>query len=216
MKTVYVYCHGFASSPGSKKATVFAQRFRDQGKELIVPDLEKDDFRNLTLSGQVEIVQSVVDTFPGSGIGMIGSSMGGYLAALVSQLRPEVKGAYLMCPGFQFLKRWKEKVNPEDPKSERLPEVIRVYHYRYDREMELSTGIFEDARKWDALALDRSVPTRIVHGVHDETVPVAQSREFAKNRPWVKLEELNSDHSLLSHIDWIVDDCLKFFTREGL
>ncbi|MCF8720474.1 YqiA/YcfP family alpha/beta fold hydrolase [Nitrospina gracilis] len=216
MNTVYIYCHGFASSPGSKKAVAFAQRFQELGKELIVPDLEDGDFRNITLSRQVEKIRSVIDTFSSSRVGIIGSSMGGYLASLVAQSRQEVKGLYLMCPGFHFLKRWKERVGRDHPESEGLPKTIQVYHYRYAREMELSTALFEDARAWDALPLDRALPIRIVHGVHDDTVPVTQSREFAASRPWVTLKELDSDHGLLSHMDWIVNDCLEFFTREGL
>ena len=74
----------------------------------------------------------------------------------------------------------------------------------------MSTGIFKDAEKWEGLSLDRQLPTRIAHGLHDETVDINVSREFVKDRPWRSLAELDSDHSLLSHIDWIVKDCLKF------
>lgn len=216
MKTVYIYCHGFASSPGSKKATAFAQRFRERGKELIVPDLEDGDFRKITISRQVEKITGVLNTFSYAKVGLIGSSMGGYLAALVAQMRQEVAAQYLMCPGFHFLERWQERVARDYPDVDGLPAAITVYHYRYDRPMELDTGIFEDARKWDTRVLDRSLPTRIVHGVHDDTVPIQQSRDFAADRSWASLVELDSDHGLLSHMDWIVEDCLNFFSREGV
>lgn len=82
--------------------------------------------------------------------------------------------------------------------------------------MELSTGIFDDARNWNALPLERNLPTRIVHGIRDETVPIQESRDFVTSHPWATLVELDSDHGLLSHIDWIVQDCLKFFAGNGL
>ena len=216
MQTVFVYCHGFASSPGSKKATAFAKQFRERDIELVVPDLEAGDFRSLTLSRQVAKIHRVLDTFSEHRFGLIGSSMGGNLAALVAQLRDEVSGLYLMCPGFNFLRRWQYRIAKEYPDSDGMPDMISVYHYRYGRDMELSTGLFEDARTWDALPLDRRVPTRIVHGVGDETVPIQQSRDFVAAHPWASLVELDSDHGLLSHIDWIVADCLQFFTRQGL
>ena len=100
MATVFVYLHGFASSPSSNKARVFKQKFEDIGQDLWVPDLEGGDFKHLTVSGQIEIVEKLLDRHPDSSFVLVGSSMGGYLAALIAQRRPQVSGLYLMCPGF--------------------------------------------------------------------------------------------------------------------
>ena len=78
--------------------------------------------------------------------------------------------------------------------------------------MELDLGIFEDAEKWERVEYGRPVPTRIAHGIHDETVDIAESRNFARNHPWASLKEVDSDHGLLSHLDWILDDCIDFFS----
>ena len=100
--------------------------------------------------------------------------------------------------------------------SESPSGLITVYHYRYNKNLELDAGIFRDAERWEAMSLDRRLPTRLVHGIHDDTVPIEESRRFVRSHPWASLEELDSDHGLLSHIDWIVEDCLDFFRREGL
>ena len=123
--TEFVYLHGFASSPGSRKAAGFRKKFADLGLSLSVPDLEGGDFENLTISRQIAMVQDCLDKFPGKQFGLIGSSMGGYLAALTAQIRKDVSALYLMAPGFNFLKRWQEKVHydPEDP--EKSPGMIR-------------------------------------------------------------------------------------------
>ena len=42
----------------------------------------------------------------------------------------------------------------------------------------------------------RPVPTLILHGCEDEVIPIQASRDFTRQRPWVQLIELNSDHSL--------------------
>jgi pimeloyl-ACP methyl ester carboxylesterase len=41
------------------------------------------------------------------------------------------------------------------------------------------------------------VPTLLVHGVNDEVVPVAQSREFVAAHPGTVLELLDDTHQLL-------------------
>jgi uncharacterized protein len=211
-----IYLHGFASGPGSSKAAKFKKAFAGVSVALTIPDLEGGDFQRLSLSSQIKIVNDCMDRYPGERFGLIGSSMGGYLAALVAQMRNDVSAIYLMAPGFNFLKRWSVLIQGYLKGSFVTPDLIKVFHYRYNKEMELSTDIFRDAEKWDALALDRKLPTRIVHGTHDETVDILESRKFIQTRPWCQFEELDSDHQLLSHIEWIVDDCLEFFRSEGL
>lgn len=211
----FVYLHGFASSPQSQKATAFTQRFSELGLPLTVPDLEGGDFKHLTISRQLRIIENTLDSFPGASFALIGSSMGGYLAALTAQIRPEVKGTYLMCPGFNFMKRWRSSLSGEIQR-EGGAGLIRVFNYRYNKTMELDLGIFEDAEQWEGVNFKRPVPTRIVHGIHDETVDIGESRKFARNHPWVDLQEVDSDHGLLSHLDWILDDCLDFFSVQGL
>ena len=82
--------------------------------------------------------------------------------------------------------------------------------------MELDLGLFEDAEQWEGTKYKRPVPTRIVHGIHDDTVDIGESRNFARKHPWVSLKEVDSDHGLLSHLEWIIDDCLNFFSAQGL
>ena len=211
-----IYLHGFASGPGSKKATEFKKSFDQISVSLAIPDLEGGDFQRLCLSSQINIINDCMDQNPGDQFGLIGSSMGGYLAALVAQKRKDVSAIYLMAPGFNFLKRWSVLIQGHLKGSNATPDLIKVFHYRYNKEMELSSDIFRDAAKWDRLALDRKLPTRIVHGIHDDTVDILESRKFTQTRPWCQLQELDSDHQLLSHIKWIVSDCIEFFRSESL
>ena len=186
------------------------------GLSLSVPDLEGGDFKHLTISRQLRIIEETLDSFPGASFALIGSSMGGHLAALAAQIRPEVKGAYLMCPGFNFIKRWRSTALSGEIHREGGADLIRVFNYRYNKTMELDLGIFEDAEKWEAVKYEKPVPTRIVHGIHDDTVDIGESRNFARNHPWASLKEVDSDHGLLSHLDWILGDCVNFFGVQGL
>lgn len=214
--TEFIYLHGFASSPGSKKACAFKKEFERRNIPLIVPDLENGDFENLTLSSQMAVVERIFDDRPGGEFGLIGSSMGGYLAALLAQMRKEVVGMYLMAPGFNFVIRWRTRLKSEWSGQKNIPDLIQVFHYRYNANKCISKYIFIDAEKWNNIPLERVLPTRVIHGIHDDTVPVQESREYAKTHAGCSLIELDSDHGLISHIEWIVNDCLKFFEDQGI
>ena len=53
-----------------------------------------------------------------------------------------------------------------------------------------------DASQYQEESLQRAIPTLILHGRDDEVIPIHASRNFAANRPWVDLIELDSDHAL--------------------
>ena len=214
--TEFVYLHGFASGPSSKKASAFKNKFKEIGVSLNTPDLEGGNFENMTLTSQVNIVLDLLDQFQCKKVCLIGSSMGGYLATLVAQMRVEIKATYLMAPGFNFLERWMRSLKLDWDDETCLEPKIQVFHYRYDETKYIRTDIFKDAKNWRSLDLKREVPSRIVHGTHDEVVPIDESKKFISRRPWCSLKELDSDHGLLSHLQWVVDDCMVFFERLGV
>ena len=210
--TEFIYLHGFASGPNSSKAQAFKKRFEKLNITFHVPDLQEDDFENLTLSRQIRLVQNIIDRDKRKKFGLIGSSMGGYLASLIAQTRDSVKALYLMAPGFNFLNRWRETLNL----SKSTQDLIPVFHYRYYNKVLLNTYLFRDAETWESLPFKRKIPTLIVHGLHDKTVNILESRNFISKHPGCELKELDSDHGLLSCMDWIVEDCLRFFQDQRL
>ena len=210
--TEFIYLHGFASGPGSNKAKAFKKRFDELGISIHVPDLQQGDFENLTLTGQIELVQGIIDKKKDKKFGLIGSSMGGYLASLIAQTRESVQALFLMAPGFNFLNRWRKKLDI----SKTTDELIPVFHYRYNKEVRLNTYLFRDAETWESLPLDRKIPTYIVHGLHDETIDIEESRNFVRKKSFCALKELDSDHGLLSCIDSIIEDSLGFFNQQKL
>lgn len=210
--TEFIYLHGFASGPDSNKAKAFKKRFDELGISIHVPDLQQGDFENLTLTGQIELVQGIIDKKKDKSFGLIGSSMGGYLASLIAQTRESVQALFLMAPGFNFLNRWRKKLDI----SKSTDELIPVFHYRYNKEVRLNTYLFRDAETWESLPLDRKIPTFIVHGLHDETIDIEESRNFVREKSFCLLKELDSDHGLLSCIDSIIEDSLGFFNQQKL
>ena len=191
---------------------MFKDRFEKARLPLTIPDLQQGNFENLTLTQRIPLVQIAIDGKPVIRFALIGSSMGGYVAALTAETRKEIEALYLMAPGFNFLNRWMENMGWDKNSFSSTPDLIRVFHYSYNREVTLNTHLFRDAMHWDSLPLIRNIPIRVVHGIHDETINIQESRDFAGSRPWCQLKELDSDHGLFSCIDWIIDDCMKFFS----
>ena len=60
--TEFIYLHGFASGPNSNKASAFKKRFEELKIPIFVPDLQENDFENLTLSRQIKLIQSIIDS----------------------------------------------------------------------------------------------------------------------------------------------------------
>ena len=74
-----IYLHGFASSPQSSKARYFTEKFAAIGRTVQTPDLTEGDFEHTTLSQQLAFLDKSMGDQPAI---LMGSSMGGYLAAL--------------------------------------------------------------------------------------------------------------------------------------
>lgn len=67
-----------------------------------------------------------------------------------------------------------------------------------------------DASQYLDNDLKRPIPTLILHGVKDDIVPIENSQNYASKRPWVKLIELNSDHSLTNVLPMIWQEIQTF------
>jgi len=192
-----VYLHGFASGPGSKKARFFRERFAELGIGLEVPQLDEGDFQRLSLSGQLGVIERVSGGRP---VTLLGSSMGGYLAALYAARHAEVEKLVLMAPAFCFLKRWTETLGPAQLERWRSAGSLEVFHYSQGGPAALGYQLIQDAARYEDYP-DVSQPVLIFHGQNDASVPPGYSETFAAKHPRVRLLLLNSDHELLNVLD---------------
>src|SRR5215468_10703455 len=138
-----IYLHGFASSPQSNKAQYFRRRFAEQGVEMQIPDLAEGNFEGLTLSSQLGVIEGAARDR--DDLWLIGSSMGGYLAALYAARRPEVTRLTLMAPAFGFARRWRDMLGPEKVEAWRRTGWLPVFHYGEKREARVGFALLEDA-----------------------------------------------------------------------
>lgn len=191
----FIYLHGFASSPESAKAVYLSDRFAILNICLEIPDLNQGDFSHLTITRQLTQVETAFlqDETP---VTLIGSSLGGLISAWLGQRHLQVQRLVLLAPAFEFLSHWLPKLKKEQLTQWQVSRFLPIYHYREQRLLPLHYQFVEDARQYQETQLSRPVPTLILHGQHDEVIPLLASRKYASVRPWVQLMELESDHAL--------------------
>ena len=139
-----VYLHGFASGTQSKKGRYLHGKFSGVGAEVFQPELVEGDFRDTTVSAQLEAVdQAVREHEPCL---LVGSSLGGYLAALYAFRRPDlVPALVLLAPAFDFVRRWANRLGKEQMEAWKLSGEMPVYHYGRDEPASIGYGFFEEA-----------------------------------------------------------------------
>jgi len=197
---VLLYLHGFASGPSSHKARVLSARFRELGVELEVPDLTpgEDGFERSSPSSMLAVARAALARGkPPHAI--IGSSLGGYLAALLASRDKTVEKLFLMVPAFRLFERWEARLGPAELERWRR-EGLETMHFASNRERRLGWTFFEDARTLPAFPAV-SVPTVCVGARRDESVPLADVAEFVARTPTARLVEVDDVHDLAASLD---------------
>jgi uncharacterized protein len=209
--TTFVYLHGFASGPQSNKARYFRDRFAELDVPLEIPDLNEGEggFRALTLSRSIAQVRATLDARDAQRAVVIGSSLGGYTAALAAAKDPRIEALVLMCPAFDLPARWITWLGDEGVADWRKTRELEVDHHARGRKEKLAFGLYIDAMGHSPYPAP-SVPTLLLHGVNDAEVPVGTSHKYASGRPNVRLVEYDSDHGLLNVLDPIWEETRAF------
>jgi pimeloyl-ACP methyl ester carboxylesterase len=187
-----VYLHGFASGPASTKAQFFRARLADVGVGLEIPDLAPD-FTHLTVTGMLAIVEELLAREPAV---LLGSSLGGYLAALAAARQPaRVPALVLFAPAFAFAARWEASIGAAALARWRAAGTLPVFHYGRKREVPLDVALLDDARRYPPEP-DVRCPVLAFAGRHDDAVPLADVERFAAARPERELVVMESGHEL--------------------
>ena len=208
-----IYLHGFASGPQSSKAQFFRQRFEQLGVEMQIPDLSEGDFEHLTLGGQLRVVERVC---AGDEVHLMGSSMGGYLAALYAARHPEVRKLVLLAPAFGFARRWRSMLGEAKVEEWRRSGSLPLYHYGDKRERSVGYELLEEAEQYEDYPVVHQ-PALIFHGRSDDVVPCEYSEEFAARNPQTTLRVMDSGHELLNVLEdmWAEIQESSFCRREA-
>src|ERR1035437_5610513 len=147
--TRILYLHGFASGPSSQKAFFFRERLKAAGTRVDVLDLAAGDFERLTITSQLAVIERAA---AGDPVSLLGSSMGGYLAALYAARHPEVPRVALLAPAFAFARRWAEYLGVARVAQWRREGFMDFFHYGEGRERRLARlayQLLDDAARYE-------------------------------------------------------------------
>jgi hypothetical protein len=193
--TDLIYLHGFSSAPGGNKGSFTRQWAKEQGIPFHAPDLNLPTFESLTLTAQVEAVETLLRELPEPPV-LVGSSLGGFIATAVAHRGASIKSLLLLAPAIHFARR---RMTSPAWATYRLRGEMEVFHYGVGSPMRLGPELLQDLPGWlDDDQWRISLPTVMLHGRRDEAVPLAESEAYRDRNPEAVLHILEDDHGLLA------------------
>lgn len=207
----YAYLHGFGSGPESKKGRALAAAFEAAGEHLDRLDLNRPSFRELTITAALAAIDAWAEALPPEAtIGLVGSSLGGYLAALWASLHPErVYRLVLYCPGLDMPRRWPELIGAAGMARWQAEGMLPLPDAR-GVPTPIHWGFNVDALTHPP-APRPTCPTLVLHGLGDRVVPIASSRAWVATLPDARLIELDDGHELTASLPRLEAETLAFF-----
>ncbi|HEY0052347.1 MAG TPA: alpha/beta hydrolase [Caulobacteraceae bacterium] len=206
-----VWIGGWRSDMGGTKAEALATAAREGGWDYLRFDhfahgASSGAFADATVGRWREDLLAVIDDLTQGPLVLVGSSLGGWLATLAAEARPErLHAVVLVCPAADF---------PDALMWPRLEDHVREAILRdgaheaedFDGPYTLTRAFFDEARAWSLL--DRSVaiaaPVRILQGMRDLDVPWAHTMRLVEaiegDDVMVKLVK-DGDHRLARPFD---------------
>lgn len=199
-----LYLHGFASSAQGAKAMYFRERF-ERLPQVVFHAVEFNptpvDFEYLTITGLINRVrQYLLDHIDSQQVSLVGSSLGGLVALHYAHRYGGVVRMLLMAPALAYRP---ERFSEEELQRWEKEGVVNVAHYAFEKELPLRFDCHRDGLSY-LEPVPPAAPSLIIHGRGDEVVPLEDSRRYAADFPdKVRLVEVDSDHGLNDHLDFI-------------
>ncbi|MEM7676254.1 MAG: YqiA/YcfP family alpha/beta fold hydrolase [Myxococcota bacterium] len=189
----FIYLHGFASSPASNKAQRIVPPLTQRGWTVSTPDLNEDDFTGLTISRSLRRVRRLLR----DRTIIIGSSLGGYLAALLQAEDDRVVATVMMAPAFDFAQRLRDRYGEAALAAWAHRGTAEVEHYGYGRNALIGYELLADAEAHRPRPPFR-VPAYVLQGQRDDVVPASMVAEAVAQAPagLVEYDEVDDDHAL--------------------
>jgi pimeloyl-ACP methyl ester carboxylesterase len=203
-----LYLHGFASGPGSAKGRALEGRFARLGVGLHRADLTPgpDGFeRSTPLSMLAEAEAALRQT--GARV-VMGSSLGGYLAAALAWRQAQVERVVLLAPAFRLFARWSARLTAGQAADWQAHGLWVDHHVSLDRRR-IAWRFMEDAGKLPEFP-EVKVPALVLAGVRDATVPLADVEAWVARTPSARLLALDDTHDLMASVPRIFDEAVAF------
>lgn len=196
----YIYLHGFASGVNSNKAVFFKQKFSNLNYDLLLIDLNLDDFYNVTVS---KMIARVAKEFDNEDVCLIGSSLGGLISLILAEQYHNISKLVLLAPALEINSLWSNILGIDNLTKWQNDGQLLIPHYGLKQDILLNHNFLIDLAKLQDTKFTRELAVEIFHGINDLTIPVEVSERYIKHNSHAKLHKLDSDHSLESSLDFI-------------
>jgi pimeloyl-ACP methyl ester carboxylesterase len=199
-----LYLHGFASGPESTKARAVAAGLAPDGLVPVRLDLTPgpDGFERSTPSSMLAVVEGALAAQPGPHA-IVGSSLGGWLAALAASRQASVERLVLLAPAFRLHERWMTRLGARELEAWRREGSVEVHHHASNRPRRIGWAFFEDAARWPPFPVVK-VPALCIAGRRDDTVPLEDVEAWVERTPGARLEVVDDGHELTGSLERIV------------
>lgn len=125
---------------------------------------------------------------------LIGSSFGGLVSTLVAQRQPNsIHSLLLLAPAFNPIQRWTTKFDINQWKTNGF---MNHFNPITQSDEPIDYKFFQDLHLYPAYPIVTTCPITIIHGLHDDVIPIETSREYMK-----KLDLVNNYTKLMIEVD---------------
>ena len=203
--SVIILCHGFTTSKDGRTNIQLEKILNDGGLATFRFDFfghgeSGGTFENITISEAVDDVLQAFDFVKSTGfkrVGLIGSSFGGIASILAASQTDNLSVLALKSPVSDYMEILKRHNHGGKNLDDWRRKGVIFFKGATNLHLQLKYAFVEDAQKVDVTSATRkiTIPTLIVHGARDETVPVTQSFKVSRFFKNCRLEILkNADH----------------------
>ncbi|MDH3376715.1 MAG: lysophospholipase [Gammaproteobacteria bacterium] len=185
---VGIFIHGFRSDLAGHKSTALARDARRRNRSWLRFDLRghgrsEGEFESFRISDALDDLLTVLDMVAARPVILVGSSLGGWLAALAATMRPkQIAGMVLIAPAFNFVQTIYGTLSNAELRAWRT-RGLREFEDRYGgAPFALHYDVLADAMAFDVFKLPGAIQcaVRIVHGADDDVVPYRVSERFVE------------------------------------
>lgn len=211
----WLYLHGFASGPQSKKGVALAEHYARRGLHLERLNLRQPSLEQLTLSAMMHTVREALGG-PRDRAVVFGSSLGGLTACRMAEEDARVCALVLLAPALQAGTQLRHAYGEERAREWERSGWMETLDYAEKRQTRVHAEFLRDLDADEARSPwpDVRVPTLLIHGRRDTTLAIGTSRDWARGKRHVRFIEVEDGHELVDSLPRILaeaDDFLRPF-----
>lgn len=205
----YAYLHGLGSGPGSRKGTALRDAYAGRGVEVHLPDLHRPSVRALSIRAAWAELEALDQSLGRPRWRLVGSSLGGWLAARWARETGRVERAVLLATPRDLRGLW-DRVLSADARAAWKERGSMLFPDVRGRMQRVGYSFYEDVV---ALGSEPAgpvpCPALFVHGARDTLLPESEAREYAA-LSGSELVLFDDEHELAGSVEPVVRRAVEF------